>query len=150
MDTAEVIDRYYGALNDADWDAWLGFFADDVVVDSQLDGHAEGIQSLRDAVGTIGRRYTRFSMEPEHVLVHGDEAAVFWQFEATTTAGDPIDVRGANYFRVRDGKIVYFRNVHDPAPFQAIVDQTAAGQGPEREADGGKIRTGGDAGPQTA
>jgi ketosteroid isomerase-like protein len=124
MDTAEVIDRYYGALNEADWVTWLGFFADDVIVDAQLDGHSEGIEALREAVGTIGRRYARFVMEPEHVLVHGNQAAVFWHCEATTITGDTIDARGANYFRMRDGRIAYFRNVHDLAPFRAVVDQT--------------------------
>lgn len=123
MDTDEVIDRYYDAVNNGDWVTWLSFFADDVVVDEQLDGHAEGIDVLRGAVGAMARRYSRFTMDPEHVLVHGNEAAVFWHCEAANAAGVPIDAWGANYFRLRDGKIAYMRKLHDSVPFKPYTDQ---------------------------
>jgi ketosteroid isomerase-like protein len=123
MDTAEVIDRYYDAVNNGDWETWLTFFAEDVVVDEQLDGHAEGIDVMRGAVQAMAERYSRFAMDPEHVLVQGDEAAVFWHCEAANAAGVPIDARGANYFRVRGGKITYMRNFHDSVPFKPYTDQ---------------------------
>jgi limonene-1,2-epoxide hydrolase len=31
--------------------------------------------------------------------------------------GGQLDVKGVNFYRVRDGKIVYFANYHDTKPF---------------------------------
>jgi ketosteroid isomerase-like protein len=123
MDTREVIDRYYETVNAGDWDSWLTLFADDVVVDEQLAGHIEGVGVLRGAVGAMKRGYSKFLMLPEHVVVEAEQAAVIWHCEAANASGVPIDVRGANYFRVEDGRIVYMANFHDKGAFAPFTSQ---------------------------
>jgi ketosteroid isomerase-like protein len=118
-----VIDRYYETVNAGDWDSWLTLFADDVVVDEQLAGHLEGLGVLRGAVGAMKRGYSKFLMLPEHVVVEQEQAAVIWHCEAANASGVPIDVRGANYFRVEDGRIVYMANFHDKAAFAPFTSQ---------------------------
>ena len=123
MDTREVIDRYYETVNAGDWDTWLTLFADDVVVDEQLAGHLEGVGVLRGAVGAMKKGYSKFLMLPEHVVIEAEQAAVIWHCEAANATGVPIDVRGANYFRVEEGKIVYMANFHDSRPFDPFMNQ---------------------------
>jgi ketosteroid isomerase-like protein len=127
METKEVIDRYYETVNAGDWDSWLELFADDIVIDEQLAGHAEGIDVLRGAVGAMTRGYSKFLMHPQHVVISGDEACVIWHCEAANAAGDPIDARGANYFKMEDGKIAYMANFHDSVPFKPFTDQKLEG-----------------------
>ncbi|HKN48781.1 MAG TPA: nuclear transport factor 2 family protein [Actinomycetota bacterium] len=123
MDTREVIDRYYETVNAGDWDTWLTLFADDVVVDEQLAGHLEGVGVLRGAVGAMKKGYSKFLMLPEHVVIEAEQAAVIWHCEAANATGVPIDVRGANYFRVEEGKIVYMANFHDKGAFAPFTSQ---------------------------
>ena len=123
MDTREVIDRYYETVNAGDWDTWLTLFADDVVVDEQLAGHLEGVGVLRGAVGAMKKGYSKFLMLPEHVVIEAEQAAVVWHCEAANASGVPIDVRGANYFRVEEGKIVYMANFHDKGAFAPFTSQ---------------------------
>ena len=123
METREVIDRYYETVNAGDWDTWLTLFADDVVVDEQLAGHLEGVGVLRGAVGAMKRGYSKFLMLPEHVVIEAEQAAVVWHCEAANATGVPIDVRGANYFRVEEGKIVYMANFHDKGAFAPFTSQ---------------------------
>jgi ketosteroid isomerase-like protein len=123
MDTRRVIDQYYESVNNADWDTWLTLFDDDVVMDEQIAGHAEGIDSFRGAGAAIERGYSKFQMHPEHILVEGDEAGVYWHCEAANAGGVPIDAYGANYFRLQDGRITYVRTIHDTVPFKPFIDQ---------------------------
>ncbi|HEY2668726.1 MAG TPA: nuclear transport factor 2 family protein [Actinomycetota bacterium] len=123
MDTREVIDRYYETVNAGDWDTWLTLFADDLVVDEQLAGHLEGVAPLRGAVGAMKKGYSKFLMLPEHVVIEAEQAAVVWHCEAANASGVPIDVRGANYFRVEEGKIVYMANFHDKGAFAPFTSQ---------------------------
>jgi ketosteroid isomerase-like protein len=129
--TREVINRYYDCVNRGAWNEWLTLFSDDVVGDDQL-GHIEGINGLRGAVGAISYGYSRFQMTPLHVIVQDDEAAVIWRCNAANRAGTPIaynylpnrEVVGANYFRLKGGKIAYMRTIHDETAFAPFSHPT--------------------------
>ncbi len=124
MDTRQVIEKYYESVNAGDWDTWLTLFQDDVVIDEQLAGHAEGIEVLRGAVDGMKKGYSKFQNIPRHMVVEGDQAAVVSRIEAANAAGDPIVAPFvANYFRLRDGKIAYMANFHDSVPFRPFLDQ---------------------------
>jgi ketosteroid isomerase-like protein len=123
MDTRQVIDKYYESVNTGDWDTWMSLFDDSVVMDEQLGGHVEGTSTLKGVVEAIQRGYSKFQMHPEHIVVQGDEAGVFWHCEAANASGVPIDAYGANYFRVQGGKVVYERTIHDTVPFKPFTDQ---------------------------
>jgi ketosteroid isomerase-like protein len=122
MDRRKVVDRYYETVNSGDWESWLAL-AEDVVVDEQLAGHVEGVQVLAGAVDVMKRGYSKFLMLPEHTLIEGDQAAVFWHCEAANANGVPIDIRGANYFRLQGGKITYMSKFPDKGAFAPFTDQ---------------------------
>jgi ketosteroid isomerase-like protein len=123
MDTKQVIDAYYAAVNAGDWDAWLTLFDDQVVMDEQLGGHLEGISILQGAVEGLKKGYSKFLMHPLHVVIEGSQASVIWHCEAANASGVPIDAKGANYFQVNNGKITYMANFHDTVPFAPFVNQ---------------------------
>lgn len=121
--TKNVIETYYNSVNRGDWDTWLTLFDDNVVIDEQLAGHVEGIGILRGAVGVMKKGYSKFENRPQHIVVDGDQACVVSHISAANANGDPIEANVANYFRLREGKIVYMANFHDSVPFGPFLNQ---------------------------
>jgi ketosteroid isomerase-like protein len=123
MDTKEVISNYYKYVNAGDWNNWLSLFDDNIVMDEQLAGHLEGIKTLRSAVGGLEKGYSKFLMHPQNILVEENESCVIWHCQAANASGVPIDAKGANFFRVENGKITYMSNFHDTRPFDPFMNQ---------------------------
>jgi ketosteroid isomerase-like protein len=121
--TRKVITTYYQAANGGNWERWLSLFDDNVVVDEQLAGHVQGIEVLRGAVAGIKKGYSRFQNEPQHMVIHGNEACVVTHISAANASGEPIEANTANYFRLENGRIVYMANFHDTVPFAPFVKQ---------------------------
>ena len=122
MDTREVIETYYRAATAGDWDAWLDLFHEDVVMDEQLAGHVEGKDFLREVVEAIKTGYEKFENVPKHIVVEADRAAAITHISARSQGID-VEADAANYFELRDGKIVYTANIHDTVPFQPFMAQ---------------------------
>jgi len=123
LDTREVIEAYYKAVNAGDWDTWLALFDDGVVVDEQLAGHVEGVEVLRGAIVVMKNGYSKFQNVPRHTVVSGDEAVVVSHISAANAAGVSIEADVANYFQLKGGKITYMANFHDSVPFKPFTDQ---------------------------
>ena len=119
----EIIGQYYSYVNTGDWDGWMTLMDENIVVDEQLAGHAEGAASLAGIGDVINKGYSKFQMHPLHIVVQGEHAAVIWRTESANASGVPIDAVGANYFQVRNGKITYMRTIHDTVPFKPFTDQ---------------------------
>lgn len=122
MNTREVINKYYENLNighaKGNLDAWVGLFADDFVMDEQLAGRVAGVEPMRVLAEKMLEGYSKWYMNLLKVLVEGDEAFVLWRVEAITSQGVEISTKGANYYRVKNDKVVYLTNYHDSVPFQ--------------------------------
>lgn len=123
MDTREIVDKYFEAVNAGDWDTWLTLFDDNIVMDEQLAGHIEGIETLRGGIAGLKKGYSKFQNHPLKVLIQGNEASVIWHIEAANASGVPIDAKGTNYFQIENGKITYMANFHDTVPFGPFVNQ---------------------------
>lgn len=123
MNSREIIDAYYEYVNAGDWDAWLTLFADDIVMDEQLAGHVDGIDVLRGAVDGLKAGYSKFLNLPRQVVVEGDRGCVVSRIEAANASGVPIVANVANYFEIKNGKIVYMANFHDSVPFAPFLNQ---------------------------
>lgn len=121
MTPDEVIAAYYKHANAGDWDSWCNLFDENMVMDEQLAGHIEGLGTLRPMMGGMKTMYARFQNMPKHVIVTGDEAAVVSHISAASPSGEEIEADVMNYFRLKDGKIVYMANFHDSAPFKPVL-----------------------------
>jgi hypothetical protein len=47
---------------------------------------------------------------------------VCWNIQSHLPDGTKLDLKGANFYRVKDGKIVYFSNFHDTMPFKSLTE----------------------------
>jgi ketosteroid isomerase-like protein len=120
MDTREIVTRYFEYVNSGRWDDYLTLFADDIVMDEQLMGHVEGMAHLRQSIEAL-RANSGFRNEPRMIVVDGDQAMAVWHITAPLPNGAVIEADGANYYRVKDGRIAYFSNYHDTRPFAAVM-----------------------------
>jgi ketosteroid isomerase-like protein len=117
MDTQEIVEKYYQHVNSKDRASWLALYDKDVVIDEQIAGRIVGIRALTELIANLDVAFPEFHEVPEHVVIEGDHASVFGKLSTVTAGGVRIEVRVANYFEVTAGKITYFANVHDTAPF---------------------------------
>ena len=123
MNIQDIITKYYESANAGDWNTWVSLFADNMVMDEQLAGHLEGIETLRGAIGGIERGYSKFQNLPQHTVINGNEACVVSHISAANASGVPIEANVSNYFRIEDSKISYMANFHDTRPFDPFVNQ---------------------------
>ena len=121
MNTAEIVNSYYELANAGDWDRWCDLFAQDQVMDEQLAGHIEGLDTLRKMMAGFPAMYARFANVPRHIIVAGDEAAVVSHISAEAPSGATVEADVCNYFRIADGHIAYMANFHDTVPFQPVL-----------------------------
>ena len=117
MNTSEVIESYYKYANSQDRPRWLALFDADVVLDEQLAGRVVGIGALTKLIAALDEAYPVFREVPQHIVIDGDQACVIGEISTATASGVAIKVQSASYFQVSGGKIIYFANVHDTAPF---------------------------------
>jgi ketosteroid isomerase-like protein len=127
MTAREIIEAYYVHANAGNWDAWCDLFADNQVMDEQLAGHIESLETLRGMMKGMGDAYAVFQNHPKQILVDGDKAAVVSHISARAAKypDDAIEAEVMNYFEITDGKISYMANFHDSRPFKPFLDQIA-------------------------
>ncbi len=129
MNPREVIEKYYEYANAADWDAWCALFVDDLVLDEQLAGRIEGIDTLRPMMKGMDEAYAKFQNVPKYIIAEGDEGAALSHVSARAAKypDEPIEADVMNYFRFKDGKITYMQNLHDSKPFEPFLRQMSGG-----------------------
>ncbi|MCX5697906.1 MAG: nuclear transport factor 2 family protein, partial [Candidatus Omnitrophica bacterium] len=115
--TKEIANKYFEYVNKGEWDSWLGLFADDVIMDEQVLGRIKGKGALSKAIEGL-RGNPDFHNFPKEFVVEGDQAVVTCNVKTTLPGDKKIDIRVANYYKIKDGKIAYFANFHDTAPFK--------------------------------
>ncbi|MFJ7205552.1 nuclear transport factor 2 family protein [Streptomyces sp. NPDC098789] len=122
MDARQILTKYYEYANAGDWDRWCDLFADDQIMDEQLAGHIEGLDTLRSMMKGMGAMYRTFRNEPVHFVLDGggEKAAVVSHLSAVSAAGEAVEAEVMNFFRIVDGKIAYMANYHDTVPFQVL------------------------------
>ncbi len=118
MDNRQLIQNYFDYVNAGRWDDYLTLFDDNIVMDEQLMGHVEGAAHLRQSIEAL-RHAPKFQNHPKEIVVDGDKAMAVWHISAMGPTG-PIEVDGANFYKLKNGKIVYFSNYHDTVPFAAV------------------------------
>lgn len=110
-----ALDLYFRAINENDVE--LVPLADDVEMSGpMMPEPVKGEGAVRQYLADIAPFVAR--MEQKFTVIEGDTAAVILEFEGLK--GRVID--GAEFFRVRDGKIYYDRVFFDTRPLFRDVD----------------------------
>jgi steroid delta-isomerase-like uncharacterized protein len=124
---ANLLDRYVERYNAGDLDAVMELYAEDAV-QIMPDGIFEGREAIRDRLALELTGFTDVHHTVESFVEQGDSFADEWIFRGIHTApfrlpdgtelpptGKRIEIRGMEYVRMRDGKIVvdnlYYDNV---------------------------------------
>lgn len=116
---AEVARACFETMNAGQWEAYLDLFAEHVVMDEQMAGHQEGKDHVRQAVAMLQRLHAlpRFRNDLTRLVANGEQVVAIWHMQLTTAEGQDIECRGANYYEIKHGKIVYMSNYHDTVPY---------------------------------
>lgn len=116
MSTREIVDEYFACVNSGRWDDYIELFADDIIMDEQILGHIEGKESLAKGIEGL-RNNPDFRNFPKEIVVDSDKAMAIWNIISPNPDGSTLNLKGVNYFKIKDNKIAYFANFHDTAPF---------------------------------
>ena len=107
-ETRATIDRFNEVFNTHDVDAIMALMTEDVQFDNTSPPDGESYKG-QEAVRGFWERF--FSSTPgawfdtEDMFVDGDRCAVAWRFTFDKNNPDGGHVRGADLFKVRDGKV---------------------------------------------
>jgi ketosteroid isomerase-like protein len=109
MTAPQVVETYSRALNARDFEGARALLADDLRFEGPIDTFDRAddyINAIRNLMGMAR------GMEHEGMVAQGDEVAVFYRLD-TPVAVAPV----AEWYTVRDGKIVRLRAYFDARPF---------------------------------
>jgi uncharacterized protein len=108
MEPADVMRRYLGAIESGDRETAFGFYAHDLVAHvpgrSELAGELHGRDAFVGYIRAVLARVDRVEVELVEMLV-GEERIALLVRERLAGAGSEVEIRRANVYRVRDGKI---------------------------------------------
>ena len=105
----DVVDKYNRALAAKDFAAARRHLADNL----RFEGPIDRFESADDYIAAITRLYGMVKgIEHQATIVEGDDVAVFYVLD-TPAAKSPV----AEWYTVRDGKIVQLRAYFDARPF---------------------------------
>jgi hypothetical protein len=111
LTTADVVERYTRALWDRDFTAARGLLADDLRFEGPIDQFERADDFIQSLTGLFGMVK---GVEHQATIAQGDQAAVFYLLD-TPVAKAPV----AEWYTVRDGRIVQVRAYFDARPFAA-------------------------------
>ncbi len=112
---AALIQTVYERLNAHDVSSLAAFEAEDVDQTWPVIGRLEGLKAVQDHFAGIFAAMPDFHIDINRMATDGEIVFVHWQMTGTFTGspflgieatGRPIDLRGNNWYAIRDGKIV--------------------------------------------
>jgi ketosteroid isomerase-like protein len=107
--TIATIEHFNDALNRHDVDAVMALMTDDCAFENTYpppDGERiTGQAAVRAFWEGMLRDSPTARFETEELFAHGDRCTVRWRYTYTSADGSSGHIRGADIFRVRDGKV---------------------------------------------
>jgi uncharacterized protein len=111
MTIRELMTDYLAAAKRGDWDTAFGFLADDLLIHipgrSAFAGQRLGKDAAVGYIENIRSRYPEGGIELEVIdMLCSEERVVLLVRERFHGQGPPIEIRRANVYRVKGGKVV--------------------------------------------
>ncbi len=107
--TVATVERFNDALNRHDVDAVMALMTDDCIFENTFPapdgGRFTGQAAVRDFWAGMLRDSPAAHFETEELFAHGDRCTTRWRYTYARADGGTGHIRGADIFRVRDGKV---------------------------------------------
>jgi uncharacterized protein (TIGR02246 family) len=101
----DVIERFNEAFNRHDIEAVMGLMTDDVVFENTSGGRFDGRESVRAVLVRAFELMLTGWFETEKAIALGDHVVVLWSYALEKQDPERGHIRGADIFRVRDGRV---------------------------------------------
>lgn len=119
--TRDFIAALFDAHRRRDLDGFAALIHDDIdwIIHGPIEvfpfaGLRRGRPAVLQALAVMGLSYSLESYEPDFVIVEGDRAAIMADVGlAQRASGRLLRFRSANFLRVRDGRMIEFREFAD-------------------------------------
>jgi len=120
QDLKRMIDEFVDDFNRHDLDKLVDCYADDCVRVDPLTGKLTGKDAIRGFYTTLFQGFPDCKLRADNVLASADTVAVEWTFTGTNTGkfppfenwtptGKSVELDGASFYNLRDGKIAVER-----------------------------------------
>ena len=122
-----LAERFRVAVNsfEADQPETLESFTDDIVYRESRFPAFRGKEALKGYLRGLMREHQalQVSWEYTNVVAQGDQVALEWMVRSEVDfGGKKLEVSGAAFFKVRDGKICYYCEYFDTAILQQLAE----------------------------
>lgn len=109
--SVETLEALVHAFNAHDIDRIMSFFAEDCCLEMPRGPHPygrrhEGFEAVKTGLLARLEGIPDVHYGNDDHFVSGDWGASRWTLTGTMTRGDRIEVRGCDFYRFRDGKVV--------------------------------------------
>jgi ketosteroid isomerase-like protein len=112
-DALTTLRRFWDIQDGHDYRELVELFADDAVLVDPVYGTFEGREAIRGFMERVTADMADRAVTFRLVELAGDEETAWAQWQATTPAG-VFD--GVGVYRVRDGRLTYYRDYMDRTP----------------------------------
>jgi uncharacterized protein (TIGR02246 family) len=101
----DVVARFNEAFNRHDIEAVMALMTDDVVFENTSGGRFEGQEAVRAVLARAFELMLTGWFETEKTIALGDHVVVLWLYAFDRRDPERGHIRGADIFRVRDGRV---------------------------------------------
>jgi len=101
----DVIARFNDAFNRHDVEAVMWLMTEDVVFENTSGGRFEGQGAVRAVLDRAFELMSSGWFETERTIALGDQVVVLWGYTYDKQNPERGQIRGADIFRVRDGRV---------------------------------------------
>lgn len=112
----DVLSAFWRAQDRREYPALTEFFADDAVVSDPMWGTYKGKEAIAGFMAKMAAEMGPNGIHFELLELSGDQETVWARWMARTPRGDR---EGVGIYKVKNGKIVYYRDYIDPPPKKA-------------------------------
>ena len=111
-DAYDTVQRFWRTQDEGDYTKLVDLFTDDAVAEDGNVGRFEGKEAIRGFMQQMADTLPQQGIRFEVLEIAGDDETAWARWEAVF--GDGRRVEGVGIYRVRDGKLSYYRDYFTP------------------------------------
>jgi len=113
MGNADLITRYFDAVNHENWDALASVFHPDATFQTPGTAPRVGRDEIVGLFLRLFDAWTEHMDTPVRVIREGDTASVEIEFSGMSTAGRTVSFQAVDLFTFKDDQVISLRSFYD-------------------------------------